>query len=544
MGTIIALGKGSYDGAINLPAGLTLWGACAAETVLRASVPSTSGGVVTVTSPGAELRNVAIGGSPRIGVAVAGTGASLHLQGVVVSDSETSGILIDDGADLTARELVVRDTRSRSSDRRFGRGLSAERGARADATRAVFERNRGICVYVNGEGSAVRLSEAAVRDTQSLESDGTRGRGLNVGSGASVEVMRAVFERNRSIGVYASDEGTTLRLSDIVLRDTRGQQSDGTGGRGLNVEFGANAEVGRGVLEGNREVAVIARDVATSARLSDVVIRNTQSEESDGTGGRGLAAENGASVELMRALLASNRELGVYAADTSTSLQLADVVIRDTESQESDGIGGRGLNVVRGAITEVMRGVFERNREVGVFADGASTRVLLSDTLVRDTQSQQSDGRFGRGVDVQLAASVEVVRGLFSRNRDAGVLAIGEGASGHLSDVVVRDTLEAACVVDSCPDSTGGSGAVSVLGADLSITRFALRQAALCGAQVARDAELDLSHGEVSGNPIGACIQVEGYDVGRLTAGVACLDNGSNLETTTLPVPESALPPE
>jgi len=36
------------------------------------------------------------------------------------------------------------------------------------------------------------------------------------------------------------------------------------------------------------------------------------------------------------------------------------------------------------------------------------------------------------------------------------------------------------------------------------------------------------------------CVQIEGYDLDRLTRGVRFLDNGTNLQTTTLPVPDLA----
>ena len=58
--------------------------------------------------------------------------------------------------------------------------------------------------------------------------------------------------------------------------------------------------------------------------------------------------------------------------------------------------------------------------------------------------------------------------------------------------------------------------------------------------ELAGTASLDLSEGTVSSAEIGACVQVEGYDLGRLTSGVAYTDNLANLESTSLPVPAPA----
>ena len=46
---------------------------------------------------------------------------------------------------------------------------------------------------------------------------------------------------------------------------------------------------------------------------------------------------------------------------------------------------------------------------------------------------------------------------------------------------------------------------------------------------------LDLAEGVISGAAIGACVQSDGYDLGRLS--VEYRDNGTNLDTTELPVP-------
>jgi len=46
----------------------------------------------------------------------------------------------------------------------------------------------------------------------------------------------------------------------------------------------------------------------------------------------------------------------------------------------------------------------------------------------------------------------------------------------------------------------------------------------------------------VSGSSVGACVQVDGYDLARLLDGVAYIDNGTSLQTTMLPVPDVTVP--
>jgi len=102
--------------------------------------------------------------------------------------------------------------------------------------------------------------------------------------GGTVRVARALFERNREVGVSTSGPGT-LGLQDVVVRDTQSADSAGTGGQGLIVKLGAMAEVARGLFERNRETGVVAEDERTSVRLEDTVVRDTLGRESDGRGG-------------------------------------------------------------------------------------------------------------------------------------------------------------------------------------------------------------------------------------------------------------------
>ena len=70
------------------------------------------------------------------------------------------------------------------------------------------------------------------------------------------------------------------------------------------------------------------------------------------------------------------------------------------------------------------------------------------------------------------------------------------------------------------------------------MSRFVVQRAALCGAQIAWNGELDLADGEVRESTIGACVQVPGYRLSRLNASVIYVDNGANLQATDFPVPD------
>ncbi len=419
VGTIVALSRGRWDEVVRMRQGVSLQGACSAETVLTSSAPSETSSVVTVSVAATALRDLRIDGAARLGLSVRGAGAELGADGVIVAGVRRAGVLVEDGARLTASRLAVHDTRSQESDRALGSGLVVERGARADVARGLFERNRHVAILAGGVGTSLRLEDVVVRDTLSQESDPAFGIGLVVESAASVDLARALVERNRAVAVLVLGADSRVTLDDVVVRDTLSQESDRTSGRGLQMSNGASVRVARALFERNRNAAIIAAGIGTSLRLEDVVVRDTLAQESDGALGRGLEVQGGASADVARALFERNREVAVLALGADSSVTLDDVVVRDTLSRESDRALGHGLEVQGGAIADVARALFERNREIAVLVSGADSSVTLDDVVVRDTVSQESNGKSGEGLGAQRGATAQALRVVVERSREA-----------------------------------------------------------------------------------------------------------------------------
>ena len=482
--TVIALGRGRYEGPVRLTR-ITLWGACAAQSELWTSEPHAEDGLVTVAGPDVEIKRLRLGESPRPGVWAVGPGRSLRLEDVEVTQVRAMGMYVLSGAAVTADGLVVRDTQA--------------------------------------------------------DPGGRFGRGITVGVDASAELSRVVFERNRGTSVVGFGEGTRLVLQDAIVRDAQGLLADGTGGRGVGIETGARAEVSRALIADNRVGAIFVGAVGAHLVLEDAVVRDTLGQDSDGSFGTGLTVQDGASAEVSRVLFARNLESGVISTNPGSEVALTDVIVRDTESRRPDLLMGRGLVVQREGSATVLRASFERNREIAVGVSGPGARLTMSDVLVRDTRSRAADDAFGRALGTQDGGWVEVSRGVFDHNRNFALLSVGSGAEMTLEDSVISNTVGAECLDGDCPDGTAGTSLAAIDGGVLGLTRFAIRDAVLCGLMVAQDGEADLSEGEIVGCEIGACLQVDGYDVTRLQEGVRYRDNGTNLQATMLPVPAAIL---
>ncbi|MFN9808911.1 MAG: hypothetical protein ACK6CU_04665, partial [Deltaproteobacteria bacterium] len=105
------------------------------------------------------------------------------------------------------------------------------------------------------------------------------------------------------------------------------------------------------------------------------------------------------------------------------------------------------------------------------------------------------------------------------------------------TDVSVSGIAERACAGSSCATEAGGSGVSALAGASISATGLAVSGAPLCGVQVYDRASLDLSGGTIERSAIGACVQIEGYDLARVVEGVRFVDNERNVESADVYVP-------
>lgn len=744
-GDVVALGKGVFDEAITVKAGVTLWGACVAETVVRTSTPASARASIIAAGDGGEVRNLRITGALE-GIYIA-PNTSMHVESVAIDGTRgVAGISVQGRS--TIRELAVRNTQP-LSDGNFGRGLNIIRGANADVQRAVFERNHDVGVFV-GEASAATMSELAISETSRRAGDSSKGRALVVRDGSELHLFNAAIEENYDAGIAVYEANTKLIMEDVVVRNTRSSMGGIMSGMGLVVfsaarvegarvrlwsntdsgllatepetyarlsqllitdTIGASDELGQGItaqLNARVEISkgLLARNRAESVRvhtgasidLREVTIRETKSRTHGLIGGRGIDARERAKVTGDVLLLDQNRETGIFAGaagtevvlnnltvrdmlsqeldrgfgvclsvtggaqvqvanalferckkyaiavqGSTTALEISDLRVLDTQLDDSQGRAGFGMLLDRQAHARVTRALFERNRDVAIYADGgpqleledlvvrdtrpsdrgtagaglwifggrlvirraeldqnrhvaialfddaeldatdlrvthtmqnpeeidygyglavdsghgvveravfdentsfcvalnqSQSRLQLTDVVISNTRGIQPSGIAGIGLFVGTGAEVSLDRSLIAKNAEAGVLVFGRL---HGEDVVVEDTFGRECARTSCAEDAAGFGVVSG-GGSVELTRFVLRRSALAGISLQYNGVADLHDGEVSGNPIGANIQTDAFDVRRLQDRVIFRDNELSLDARALPVPDPSAP--
>jgi hypothetical protein len=439
-GTIVALGRGRYDESIRLPAGVSLYGACAAETSIGTSSPDDAEGVVTVRSGGGiTIRDLAIVDSPRAGVVAEGDGVEATLDGVWIENVRHSGVQVAFGGRVEARSLVVRATRASPSGS-FGRGVDASVASSVALTRGVLAENHDAGAFAGADASVLALSDVAIRDTQP-RTDGTGGAGVMLSTDATATVVRSMLERNGSDGVFATEPGVSVRVEQSLIRDTESRPSDGTGGSGVFLQREARGEVLRSLLERNRGGGIAVLPGST-ARIEDVVVRDHVGEAT-GARGRGLDLEGDTTAA--RVLVERTREWAVFVSGV-VAVQIDDLTARECRSRIVDDWGGRGLGVQNGATVHLGRALFADLDEFGITAIDDSV-VGVSDVVVRDVGDGACDGSIclHAGIGAYVGSRLTADRFAVARCDLCG-LHVGEGGEIDATNGDVSESGIGVCV--------------------------------------------------------------------------------------------------
>lgn len=590
-GALVVLGAGIYEVDRAWPDGVSIRGLCARESFVVVADGSERSAVLDIDRHASPVRveSLTVGPAPVVGLRIRRPGAVVTLDGVRVEGvtGDPAAVVVASAAEVEARSIVIRGRRP-GADGEGGAGLRIEARGRLSLERAVLVENLGVGVSVSDDGTRAALEDVVVRDT--LVDDGrSAAAALFVGQGARLELRRGLLERSRGLGASLGGDGTEALLEDLIVRETLAARN-GELGHGVEVVSGARVELQRGLVERSRSAGVLVAEEGSAATLEDLVVRGTLAGERDGASGYGVSVQRGAVLELRRSLVQENRASGVRVARDGTLAVLEDVVVRETLPQLADGDFGMGLDVQRGARLELRRGLVERSRTAGVFVGGAGTEAVLQDLVLRRTLPQESDGRSAGGLAAQNGARVELRRGLLEQNREAGVLVALDGAEALLEDVVIRDTLvretdgalgrglniqlEARAELrrglvehnrdvgvlalerarfdgedvvirrttapDCHPDCERGSFGVnlgSYTGSTVELGRFELASAELCGVQIGADARVRLTGGVVRDHPIAVCLRVP-RPTEPLRQGVDYVDNGELVDTWRFPTPD------
>ena len=453
-GDIVALAPGDYSDNIEIHTRVAIVGSCAEGSRLRAPADSDTTATIVVTSTLTVADLTVIGPAPGISVARAG---ALDARGIAIAGARRVGIETF-GAPVSLDHTLIEGTLTSLADGTGGHGLDVWQGGRATVTAAAILSNHEVGVFADGRGSQIELADAIIADTDGRDA-GILGYGLHTQAGASATASRIWLRGNQGIGVAAFGRGSSLVLTDATVAGTRYQPADGRHGRGLQAQEGASVQLTRVVFSGNHDVGVSF--AGSDVDATDLVVEGTAPPLRAGQG-RGISAAMGGTVALRRTVVAGNREAGLLA-DAGTRMTAADLLIVDTLTT-AQGAPGRGLFVQDGAEVLLERAVIARSQGLGCAATlGAS---LEASDLSVDATAPDGAGEQGYGVFAVAAGTIDVHRLAVTASHRTGVYCADPGSRIDIADGVVANTHP------QRSDGLGGRGVDVSTGAALRATRL------------------------------------------------------------------------
>ena len=568
----IAIATGQYAEVLDIDRPIHLVGVCSSEVELLLT-DSSSAPLVTLSSAGASLRNLSMTAN---GVAALRIEADGTLEGIEVR----GGRILFVGGEVTVDGLSIRSASIANPNNNQDGLIDISGGARATLQRVAIVDVIGTGVRVAGVGSHAALADIVVDDAKFRLRPSSYGRGFVVRDDATLHLERAVVQRYSHSGIHVTARGH-VEVRDSLFRESR--PVDGRkGGYGIDVE-GGTASLSRTVYDRVSDEAVRTDREGARLELEDVLIRDIQLgndargrslvardlatligsrveiensvgsaiyvnaaqrvelddlsvrwETSSAEGAEGMDTRF-APVVLNRSEFSRSRGIGILSR-SGGELTLNDLSVKDTRSDLAGG-AGHGLVVQAGGSVVLRRGEFRRNREAATALFDTETTTDFADVRIDDTLGRDADDTFGTGILVS-GATLALTRASLTSNRGLG-LHLARSSRVTIQHLNVSETAPQTCSTTSCRDMPFGYGIASLQDSIASVDTFRVSQASLCGVILATNGELDLFRGTVSDSSLGACIQNDGYDVGRLTNDVTYRDNGRNLDTTSLPVPSA-----
>ena len=430
-GTLVVVGRGTYDEAVTLPAGVSLRGACARDTRIAYSTRDAAPASVRITGADVSVADVQIGGA-RSGLLL-DLGGRATITGVLVDQATEAGLRVHRAARATLRDVVVSRTLTDSDDHLSAWGLVAELAGVATGSKIVVSGSRFGGVIATGDGAELTLDDVAVLDTRTTEMNNTYGIGLAAQHGARVTVHGIIVDGAAYTGMMAGLGGAVLDADDVVVRHVVPDTTATAIGIGA-IQTGV-VRVRRALVEATVHGA--HTESAGMLELEDAVVRSLRTDTSvpDVDHSIGLLAR-GATLTATRVHVEDVGYAGVGAFEAAT-LHLADLRVRGNQGGLDD-TGGLGIAIVD-STADVTRALVDHDRYSGVTASGPTAIVQLTDVTIEDIEPQVLGGDLGRGLQAQVEATMTVERVRIERTHANGAMVLAM-ATLTGSDLAIRDT--------------------------------------------------------------------------------------------------------
>jgi len=369
----------------------------------RVAVRGGRGGALSVGDGSATIRFLEARSEDS--TAVACLTSTLMLEDAAIFQSGTSGVALE-GDGITARRMVV-------------------------------ELDGGSGISVTGDGGD--FEDLVIRGVGSADA---------FFAATDTRCERCLIEGEWRTGLTLLNATATIR--DLWAGGRIGEECRARSVAGMNAEF-VTLEIERAVFADWCTAGFFAgRSTVTG---SDIVVRGVGPDEG-GKRGRGFEVNAGSRVDLLRLEVTDAHTFGVLVDGSEVTLR--DLSVHDIASRTVDGQFGRGVQAQQAATVTVERGRIERTREVAVLSgqDSELTMIdaVVSGILPRDCASTTCEGfEAGHGLGAYLSGRLAMERFAIEDAASCG-LQVADTSTMNLRDGIVRRTLVGACIQSDAQD--------------------------------------------------------------------------------------------
>jgi hypothetical protein len=404
--------------------------------------------------------------APRSALVAGGTGARIHGRWLHLDriPPTATGVFVREGGAIELEDLVAPGVSGSPGEVSI---LGSRAGSTLSVSRGVLAGTRpGLVV----EGTVLLSDVISVGANNHVEARGAT---------ADVTLNRVELSGGPAYGIYA-ESSARVSAFNLSIHDVTPYSAI--------YAWGASVQIERAVLE--RGQSGLYAYGGAEATLTDVVIRDMT--ESDATWTIAGLVASGATVTATRVLVERVAGVSATAFDPGASLHFEDVSLREFRGAPGNS---RGIGLYRdGAPSSVRRVEISDGNGVGM---NTSSDAHIEDLFIHDIEPD-TDGTYGEGLFVgarpDLAPPAQVTGARISI-RDVALVGLVVNAVSEGSPARASVTLGDVRIEGIGTPAAGGPGVFARGPADLSLTRFVVREAVSVGVMSTMGARVTLADG-------------------------------------------------
>ncbi|MDB5217760.1 MAG: putative cell surface protein [Myxococcaceae bacterium] len=395
--------RGFQGGVAAFGSKTTLSGIVVEDSVLNGISASNAGTVLTLSNVVVRGTRLPAGNNQSFGL-VAQKGAKLEVDDSVIADNDFANV-VSTGAGVATHvtRSIIRDGRPPTTGtfaKSFGVGFYVSSGGSLNLEESAVIDNAadGIVVSKGGSTGAAASGKIVRSVVRGTKFDPVRaiGRGIEVGNASTVVVEQTTSFGNADIDLLVT-EGGNGDLHDSTTFGSEGDDPAVLAGAGLVVSTSGTGKVRSLAIVSSRGVGVQVQDVATLDFADSLVLGTRPQPKLDARGhdfGFGMTLDKGSTVTVTRSTIERASTVGLLSQGGTLTLDGA--LVRETQASRR-GESGRGISAQDGAKVTILRSAVMDNLEMGIVVIDGAGSLTLTDSTVANTKLDPSGG-FGIGV--------------------------------------------------------------------------------------------------------------------------------------------------